>query len=44
MYVQDGGFQPLKVEGLLSHFLVLHWIDEEDPDTEDWLFRGHSYL
>jgi hypothetical protein len=24
MYVQDGGFQPPKVEGLLSHFLVLH--------------------
>jgi hypothetical protein len=24
MYIQDGGFQPLKVEGLLSHFLVLH--------------------
>jgi hypothetical protein len=24
MYVQDGGFQPLKVEGLLPHFLVLH--------------------
>jgi hypothetical protein len=23
-YVQDGGFQPPKVEGLLSHFLVLH--------------------
>jgi hypothetical protein len=26
MYVQDGGFQPLKVEGLLSHFLMLHRI------------------
>jgi hypothetical protein len=24
MYVQDGGFQPPKVEGLLLHFLVLH--------------------
>jgi hypothetical protein len=24
MYVQDGGFQPTKVEGLLPHFLVLH--------------------
>jgi hypothetical protein len=24
MYVQDGGFQPLKVEGMLPHFLVLH--------------------
>jgi hypothetical protein len=24
MYVQDGGFQPPKVEGLLRHFLVLH--------------------
>jgi hypothetical protein len=24
MYVQDGGFQPPKGEGLLSHFLVLH--------------------
>jgi hypothetical protein len=24
MYVQDGGFHPLKVEGLLPHFLVLH--------------------
>jgi hypothetical protein len=24
MYVQDGGFQPSKVEGLLPHFLVLH--------------------
>jgi hypothetical protein len=24
MYVQDGGFQPPKVEELLSHFLVLH--------------------
>jgi hypothetical protein len=24
MYVQDGGFQPPKVEGLLTHFLVLH--------------------
>jgi hypothetical protein len=24
MYIQDGGFQPPKVEGLLSHFLVLH--------------------
>jgi hypothetical protein len=24
MYVQDGGFQPPKVEGLLPHFLVLH--------------------
>jgi hypothetical protein len=24
MYVQDGCFQPLKVEGLLPHFLVLH--------------------
>jgi hypothetical protein len=24
MYAQDGGFQPPKVEGLLSHFLVLH--------------------
>jgi hypothetical protein len=22
MYVQDGGFQPPKIEGLLSHFLV----------------------
>jgi hypothetical protein len=24
MYVQDGGFQPPRVEGLLPHFLVLH--------------------
>jgi hypothetical protein len=24
MYVQDGGFQPPKVEGLLPHFLVLY--------------------
>jgi hypothetical protein len=24
MYVQDGGFQPPKVEGLFTHFLVLH--------------------
>jgi hypothetical protein len=24
LYVQNGGFQPPKVEGLLSHFLVLH--------------------
>jgi hypothetical protein len=24
MYVQDGGVQPPKVEGLLPHFLVLH--------------------
>jgi hypothetical protein len=24
MYVQNGGFQPPRVEGLLSHFLVLH--------------------
>jgi hypothetical protein len=24
MYVQDSGFQPPKVEGLLPHFLVLH--------------------
>jgi hypothetical protein len=24
MYVQDGGFQPPKVEEMLSHFLVLH--------------------
>jgi hypothetical protein len=24
MYIQDGGFQPPKVEGLLTHFLVLH--------------------
>jgi hypothetical protein len=24
MHVQDGGFQPPKVEGLLPHFLVLH--------------------
>jgi hypothetical protein len=24
MYVQDGGFQPSKVEGMLPHFLVLH--------------------
>jgi hypothetical protein len=24
MYVQNGGFQPHKVEGLLPHFLVLH--------------------
>jgi hypothetical protein len=24
MYVQDGGFRPPKVEGLLPHFLVLH--------------------
>jgi hypothetical protein len=24
LYVQDGGFQPPKVEGLLPHFLVLH--------------------
>jgi hypothetical protein len=23
-YIQDGGFQPPKFEGLLSHFLVLH--------------------
>jgi hypothetical protein len=26
MYVQDGGFQPPKVEELLPHFLVLHWM------------------
>jgi hypothetical protein len=26
MYVHDGGFQPPKVEGLLPHFLVLHWM------------------
>jgi hypothetical protein len=26
MYVQDDGFQHLKVEGLLPHFLVLHWM------------------
>jgi hypothetical protein len=26
MYVQDGGFQPPKVEGLLPHFFVLHWM------------------
>jgi hypothetical protein len=24
MYIQDGGFQPPKVEELLPHFLVLH--------------------
>jgi hypothetical protein len=24
MYIQDSGFQPPKVEGLLPHFLVLH--------------------
>jgi hypothetical protein len=24
MYIKDGGFQPPKVEGLFSHFLVLH--------------------
>jgi hypothetical protein len=24
MYIQDGGFHPLKVGGLLPHFLVLH--------------------
>jgi hypothetical protein len=24
MYIQDGGFQPPKVEALLPHFLVLH--------------------
>jgi hypothetical protein len=24
MYIQDGGFQPPKVEGPLPHFLVLH--------------------
>jgi hypothetical protein len=24
MYIQDGGFQPPKVEGLLPHFIVLH--------------------
>jgi hypothetical protein len=24
MYIQDDGFQPPKVEGLISHFLVLH--------------------
>jgi hypothetical protein len=24
MYVQDGGFQSSKVEGLLPHFLVMH--------------------
>jgi hypothetical protein len=24
MYVQNGGFQPPKVEGLIPHFLVLH--------------------
>jgi hypothetical protein len=24
MYIQDGGFQLPKVEGLLPHFLVLH--------------------
>jgi hypothetical protein len=24
MYIQDGGFQPPKVEGLLLHYLVLH--------------------
>jgi hypothetical protein len=24
MYVQDGGFQPPKVEGMVPHFLVLH--------------------
>jgi hypothetical protein len=26
MYIQDGGFQPPKVEGLLPHSLVLHWM------------------
>jgi hypothetical protein len=26
MYIQDGGFRPPKVEGLLPHFLVLHWM------------------
>jgi hypothetical protein len=26
MYIQDGGFQPFKVDGLLPHFLVLHRI------------------
>jgi hypothetical protein len=26
MYVQDGGFQPPKVEELLAHFLMLHWM------------------
>jgi hypothetical protein len=26
MYIQDGGFQPPKVEGLLPRFLVLHWM------------------
>jgi hypothetical protein len=24
MYIQNGGFQPLKVEGLIPHVLVLH--------------------
>jgi hypothetical protein len=26
MYIQDGGFQPPKIEGLPSHFLVLYWM------------------
>jgi hypothetical protein len=26
MYVQDGGFQPPKVKGLLPHFFVLHYM------------------
>jgi hypothetical protein len=36
MYIQDGGFEPPKIEGLLSYATS---DDEEDPDIEDWLFR-----
>jgi hypothetical protein len=31
MYIQDGGFQPPKVEGMLPHFLVLHQMMRMTP-------------
>jgi hypothetical protein len=44
MYVQDGGFQPPKVEGLLPHFLALHQMMRRTLALRIWLFRGNSYL
>jgi hypothetical protein len=31
MYIQDGGFQPPKVEEMLPHFLVLHQMMRMTP-------------
>jgi hypothetical protein len=44
MYIPNSDFWAPMVDGLLPHFLVLSWDEEEDSCAEDWIFISYSGL